>query len=62
MVTIEGDVFATDHLEMKKRAPGSSALTSRTAPIPSRVAKFMVGDEGKAGRGIQGGSPDRQGG
>ena len=48
MVTIEGDVFATDHVEMKKRGAWIVRfdITDRTNSI--RVAKFMVGDEGKA--------------
>ena len=48
MVTIEGDVFATDHVEMKKRGAWIVRfdITDRTNSI--RVAKFLVGDEGKA--------------
>ena len=47
MVTIEGDVFATDHLEMKKRGAWIVRfdITDQTNSI--RVAKFLVGDEGK---------------
>ena len=48
MVTIEGDVFATDHVEMKKRGAWIVRfdITDRTNSI--RVAKFLVGEEGKA--------------
>ncbi|WP_297719581.1 PolC-type DNA polymerase III, partial [Intestinimonas sp.] len=48
MVTIEGDVFATDHVEMKKRGAWIVRfdITDRTNSI--RVARFLVGEEGKA--------------
>ena len=48
MVTVEGDVFETDHLEMKKRGAWMVRfdITDQTNSI--RVAKFLVGDEGKA--------------
>ena len=48
MVTIEGDVFATDHVEMKKRGAWIVRfdITDQTNSI--RVAKFLVGEEGKA--------------
>ena len=47
MVTIEGDVFGIDHVEMKKRGAWIVRfdMTDRTNSI--RVAKFMIGDEGK---------------
>ncbi len=47
MVTVEGEVFATDHVEMKKRGAWMVRfdITDRTNSI--RVAKFLVGDEGK---------------
>lgn len=48
IVTLEGDVFETDHLEMKKRGAWIIRfdITDQTNSI--RVAKFMIGDEGKA--------------
>ena len=47
MVTVEGEVFAVDHVEMKKRGAWMVRfdLTDRTNSV--RVAKFLVGDEGK---------------
>ncbi len=47
-VTIEGDVFAVDNVEMKKRGAWIVRfdITDQTNSI--RVAKFMIGDEGKA--------------
>lgn len=47
MVTIEGDVFETDHLEMKKRNAWIVRfdITDQTNSI--RVAKFLLADEGK---------------
>ena len=48
MVVVEGDVFAVDHRELKKRGAWVIAfdLTDYTGSI--RVNKFFPGDEGKA--------------
>ncbi len=47
MVVVEGDVFAVDHRELKKRGAWVVAfdLTDYTGSI--RVSKFFAGDEGK---------------
>ena len=51
MVVIEGDVFAVDNRELKKRGAWVVAfdLTDYTGSI--RVNKFFPGDEGQAHRG-----------
>ena len=48
MVVVEGDVFAVDHRELKKRGAWVTAfdVTDYTGSI--RVNKFFPGDEGKA--------------
>lgn len=47
-VTVEGDVFETDHLEMKKRGAWIIRFDISDQTNSIRVAKFMIGDEGKA--------------
>ena len=46
VVTVEGDVFAVEHRELKKRSAWviSFDITDYTSSI--RVSKFMPGDEG----------------
>ncbi len=60
VVTVEGDVFAVEHRELKKRNAWviSFDITDYTSSI--RVSKFMPGDEGTpiVNRGEGGHAPE----